>query len=381
MSGLAALGVVLALVVSTWSNVALRSTNRALGKKQDELNRSLGEASRQRSRALSLNAEMNLDRGLALGAEGRPEEGLLRMALALEAAPEKGDPLDVVARANLSAWSGSLPRYLAAFPRNSRKYSAAFSPDGRLAITSGDGTDPAWIYDTLKGERVAPEAGLRFDSFALHPGGEVVAAASPDDGHRVRLVRLRDGKAAGPELEGSPQIGGSWEKMFFSPDGSRLLIHDKDARVYDTATGRLLWRDEAPGEDRAWWSRDGSAAFIPTRDGYAIYSEGPGPPPEKPATLGPIMAVSPDRAVALVVVDGVRLQATRLADGRRVGEPVDLDIRPGRTSPTSPGRRSDSTRTGRATSSVTTRAACSGSTPPRAASSAGTAMPGAPSTR
>ncbi|MEZ6037418.1 MAG: serine/threonine-protein kinase [Planctomycetota bacterium] len=103
-------------------------------------------------------------------------------------------------------------------------------------------------------------------------GGGAVAAAASREGDVVALVtrdgQLRlfdpDGKSALPELTGVQT--GEWPALH--PDGTRLLAivgRDRDAVLFDLASGRELWRREP---DEGWftsgaWSPDGRLCAVP----------------------------------------------------------------------------------------------------------------------
>jgi eukaryotic-like serine/threonine-protein kinase len=103
MSSLATLGILMALIVSVSSNIALRSSNQTLKKSKTQLRNSLTEVSRERTRAQILNAEMSLDRGPSLGDDGKAGAGLLWMVEALRSVPDDQHKLNGVIRANLVA--------------------------------------------------------------------------------------------------------------------------------------------------------------------------------------------------------------------------------------------------------------------------------------
>jgi WD40 repeat protein len=99
-------------------------------------------------------------------------------------------------------------------------------------------------------------------SLALSPDGRRVAAALSGAGAKVWDVPA--GKETAP-LQGSPRGGG---KLFFTPDGSRMVLAGRETLLWDLATGRELARvpfDSSPLLSAAM-SPDGNLVAISTVD-------------------------------------------------------------------------------------------------------------------
>lgn len=146
---------------------------------------------------------------------------------------------------------------------------AKFSPDEKMVITaSADGTAAVW--ETASGK---PRTFLRSSLGAVgwvewNPDGIQVATSHLDGFIRLwnartgsLLYTLADSQADTPS-GGIEQEAGSvlWKKQTttveFSPNGKRIVTaaNDAIARVWDTTTGRLLFRLEGHGQELKRWN-------------------------------------------------------------------------------------------------------------------------------
>jgi WD40 repeat protein len=140
--------------------------------------------------------------------------------------------------------------------------SAAFSPDGKLVVTTSD-DKTARLWDAETGQAIgAPLTG--HDGFvhgaAFSPDGKRVVTASADK--TARLWDAATGRPIGAPLEGHKEGVNS---VAFSPDGKRIVTasDDQTARLWDAATGQPIGAPLASHEGGV-----NSAAFSP--DGRRI---------------------------------------------------------------------------------------------------------------
>ncbi len=141
----------------------------------------------------------------------------------------------------------------------------SFSPDGKLVLTTSlDRTARAWNAET--GEQVAVFRGHRsqVNTANLSPDGQRVVTAGDDGTVRVWwLDPPRD--QARPLAE--PIV--NFSAMAVSPDGRYLATGAGDfskagRRIWDTSTGKLMHKLQAP--------REGILAKVPDRSGFAKVS-------------------------------------------------------------------------------------------------------------
>jgi WD40 repeat protein/serine/threonine protein kinase len=138
----------------------------------------------------------------------------------------------------------------------------SFSPDGKLALTtSWDRTARVWNAET--GEETAVLRGhkSRVNTAALSSDGLHVVTGAADGTVRVWWLDPPKNQAR-PLAE--PIV--NFSVMALSPDGNYLATGTNDffhpgARIWDTATGKLLHQLKAP--------REGILARLPDRDGFA----------------------------------------------------------------------------------------------------------------
>ena len=115
-------------------------------------------------------------------------------------------------------------------------YSAAFSLDGKMVVTASmDGTARLWNVTTGR-ELHALNVGKWVNSAALSPNGKVVVTATNE-----KTVRLWE-VATGRELISFTGHTGQVASAGFSPDGRTVVSASTDntARLWDAATGREL---------------------------------------------------------------------------------------------------------------------------------------------
>ncbi len=180
----------------------------------------------------------------------------------------------------VEVWDTATRRRLGSFAGSGPTIRLAFSPDGRLLVTSGP--DGAQLWDTTTGnalhswersgtftfspdgktlascakDRVVfwdPSTGARIRDFpscsgrvTFHPGGVMVAISGPDavelrdreSGHEVR--RLPHGPSE-PEDRSRRMFGDEGPALAFSPDGRLVVVATNPPRAWDTNTGVALF--------------------------------------------------------------------------------------------------------------------------------------------
>jgi WD40 repeat protein len=189
-----------------------------------------------------------------------PEQAL---RLALEAASLRHSGL--VARALREAVAASTWSHILRADRPRPLDDAAFSPDGRVAVTGGEGGS-ADVWDVRSGRQLASLTGQRgtVNTVAFSPDGSRIVTASADGtariwdraGHQLRVLRV------------GRQV---WSAAF---DGAgRRIITATDrgaAEVWDLNRSDPALRLPGAGQDRLVFSRfspDGRHALTPGRDG------------------------------------------------------------------------------------------------------------------
>jgi WD40 repeat protein len=262
-AGLALLAVlaVVALIVGTAFTVRLRQ-------EQQRTREALESAERYR-------AQLALERGLGLGAQGDAARGLLWLGHSLEVAPVADADLHRAIRANLADWRQQVHSLRTVVPYPNIIRGVAFSPDGELFLTGcWDGTARLWKTSTAEPVGQPWPHPDRVNAVAFSPVNAV--AFSPDG--RTAATACRDGTvwlwdvATGRPLDRPPmQHRDTVWSVEFSPDGRTLVTgsRDKTARLWDVATGKQVGRD-LPHGGEVW-----VAAFRPP-DGKTVVTAGEG---------------------------------------------------------------------------------------------------------
>jgi WD40 repeat protein len=222
----AALALAATVIVSVVFGIYESRHARDLGLllRQSELNRTQAE------RRL---AENYLDRAVGMCEGGDLAGGMLWLARSLETAPPEAADLARVIRTNLDGWGGRLSTLKAVLVFHDAVSTTAFSPDGKLLLTTTQG-GTARLWDVASGRPI----GAPF----VHQG-PARAAFSPDskwgltvDGGQGRLWDAATAEPAGAPLA---HPGGVLATAF-SPDGRLILTAgaDRSARVWSADTGK-----------------------------------------------------------------------------------------------------------------------------------------------
>jgi RNA polymerase sigma factor (sigma-70 family) len=120
-------------------------------------------------------------------------------------------------------------------PPNIVSSSVAFSPDSRTLALACQKDNDVPLYDTATGAEVRRLVGHRESVYtvAFSPDGKTLVSTARDDTLRFWNA------ATGKELRRVKHGGGAW-KLAFSPDGTVLATGGWNARLWETATGKLL---------------------------------------------------------------------------------------------------------------------------------------------
>jgi RNA polymerase sigma factor (sigma-70 family) len=206
----------------------------------------------------------------------------------------------------------------------SRIGSLAFTPDGKMLLSSSGGT--VRVEEIATGAELLRQA-FRAESSAqlcLSPDGSVLAVASGPNTRKVFVWEWQAGQQP-REIKVPPNGAGS---LAFLPDGKTLLTGDsgrEGVRFWDVASGRLLRR---VGERAAWRSQevavspDGRYLVICVRadNNFVLYDAKTGKPVRRMAGLrtGAAAAVfSADSRRLAALGDGV-LRVWDVATGKEV---------------------------------------------------------------
>jgi WD40 repeat protein/tetratricopeptide (TPR) repeat protein len=203
------------------------------------------EAIEERDRSRQQSSSLALDKGLALGEEGRADHGLLWMLEALETAPADASGFRTAVRWNLGAWLGQVHKPLRIGASIGHCTHLGFSPDGSKYATAFDAIDreratPVVLWDTATGAKLKTLDGA-LAPFAFRSDGKVLfACAEPRGALAVELATER-------VLWKSTQLPGVLPRgIDLSADGSTVFAHRANlSRQHwlirlDAATGQQL---------------------------------------------------------------------------------------------------------------------------------------------
>jgi len=198
----------------------------------------------------------------------------------------------------LRVWSATGGRAQASLPAPTEQFNgAAFSPDGRRAVTAGeDGRLVLWDVADWKAIAVMTFEG-RVSAAAFSPDGRRIVSASEDGVPRIWRAD-RAGRAPRPlaTLEGNGQ---ELNAVAFSPDGRRIAAGAADGtvRVLSARGGGddLVLRAHVGQASAVTFSRDGTRLATAGYDGTARIWDA--------RTGGPLAVLAQQPGTAVVSVD------------------------------------------------------------------------------
>jgi serine/threonine protein kinase/WD40 repeat protein/tetratricopeptide (TPR) repeat protein len=261
------------------SHFRTMARSESLANQQSQLDRkdaihSRRQATQERDRSLQFSSSLALEKGIALGEEGRADYGLQWMLEALKTAPEDAEGFRQAVRWNMGAWLGQVHKPLRISESIGYCTHLGFSPDGRTFATGFNPRDrdratPIVLWDTGSGAKLRTLAGA-FAPFAFRPDGKVLfAVAEPRGVLALELARER-------VLWTTTELPGDGAgRIDLSPDGSTVLAHRSAPNRIDwllrlvAATGQPRAEPlELPGL-RAVAPAGESAAVVSTESGEA----------------------------------------------------------------------------------------------------------------
>jgi eukaryotic-like serine/threonine-protein kinase len=251
--GLAALGAVTAIGLSIFLAAYHYQAASRIGE-------ALQEVQSRRRQVDLMAADLAFDHGQAFCEQGDVAQGVLWLVRGLNTASQARDAaLEGAFRRNLSGWLKRIHPFRARFDHPGPIHAVAFSPDGRIGATAGEG-GMIWLWDVATGDPIGD--GLphpaKVGAMAFSPDGRTLLTGGEDS-----FARLWD-VATGVEEDLTFPHESSVLGVAFSPDGGKVVTAGTDgtAQLWDAGTGDPIGRPM-----RHKWHVDG-VAFSP--DGRAV---------------------------------------------------------------------------------------------------------------
>jgi eukaryotic-like serine/threonine-protein kinase len=251
--GLAALGAATAIGLSIFLAVYHYQAAARIGE-------ALLEVQSRRRQVDLMAADLAYDRGQAFCEQGDVAQGVLWLVRGLTTVSVARDVvLEGAFRRSLSGWLNRIHPFRARFANPGPIHAVAFSPDGSIAATAGEG-GTIWLWDVVTGDPLGEGLPHRakVGALAFSPDGRTLLTGGEDC-----YARLWD-VSTGAEEEVSFHHESSVLGVAFSPDGGKVVTAGTDgtAQLWDAGTGDPIGRPM-----RHKWHVDG-VAFAP--DGRAI---------------------------------------------------------------------------------------------------------------
>ncbi len=203
------------------------------------------QAIKERDNSRQLSAGLAFEKGIALGEEGRADQGLLWMLEALKAAPGDAEGFRKAVRWNLGAWLGQVHKPLRisesighcthlGFSHDGKSFATGFCPRDRERAT------PIVLWDAASGAKLRTLAGA-FAPFAFRTDGKVLFAVAEPRG--VLAIELATERV----LWRTTALAGALPyDIDLCSDGSMVLAH----RVSPDRTNWLIRLDATTGRPR-----------------------------------------------------------------------------------------------------------------------------------